>query len=295
MSTLSHRHLDAEALAKLAGLQLRVKQAVEGTLAGLHRSPHHGSSVEFAEHKEYAPGDDLRHLDWKAFGKFDRYYIKRFEDETELKAYLMLDCSGSMGYGAPLSKLEYGSVLCASLAYFLTRQGDQPGLMAYAGKVRSYVPPRARSAHIAEILRSLEELRPEGGTDLARAVSSLIEVIAHRTLTVVISDLFDEGGDALRLLRRLRARRHQVVVFHLLHPDELELPFHEVTLFESMEDSRSVLVDPGGIRKVYLHEMQKFLDRTRQTCRESEIEYHQISCAEPVHEVLLRFLSRGKV
>ena len=199
-----------------------------------------------------------------------------------------------MGYGEPLSKLEYGSVLLASLAYFLNRQGDQPGLLAYAEKVKTYVPPRARSEHIAEILRSLEELRPEGGTDTALAVGSLIEVIGHRTLTVVISDLFDERADALRLLRRLRARRHQVVLFHLLHPDELELPFHEVTLFESMEDSRAVLVDPGGIRKAYLHELKGFLDRTRQTCREAEIEYHQISCAEPVHEVLLRFLSRGK-
>jgi uncharacterized protein (DUF58 family) len=249
--------------------------------------------VEFAEHKEYSPGDDLRHLDWKAYGKFDRYYVKRFEDETELKAYLMLDCSGSMGYGKPLSKLEYGSVLLASLAYFLTRQGDQPGLLAYADKARIYVPPRARSAHISEILRSLEGLSAGGGTDLAGAVSSLIEVMGHRTLTVVASDLFDESDGALRLLRRLRARRHQVVLFHLLHRDELELPFQELTLFQSMEGKREVLVDPGGIRKAYLQEIQSFLARTRQACRESEIEYHQVSCSEPIHEVLLRLLRPG--
>jgi uncharacterized protein (DUF58 family) len=278
-----HRHLDAESLAKLASLQLRVQAVVEGTLAGLHRSPHHGSSIEFAEHKEYAPGDEIRHLDWKAFGKFDRYYIKRFEDETDVKAYLLLDCSGSMEYGVPLSKLEYASVLVASLAFFLARQGDQPGLLAFAEGVKSYVPPRARSTHINELC-----------TDLARAVQRLTEVIAHRTLCVVASDLFDTSADALRLLRYLRARRHHVVLFHVLHPDELELPFSELTLFESMEDVRSVLVDPGGIRKAYLAEMARFLEETRRTCRDSEIEHHLISTAHPVHEVLLGFLQSSR-
>jgi uncharacterized protein (DUF58 family) len=289
-----HRHLDPETLAKLAGLQLRVQAVVEGTLSGLHRSPHHGSSVEFAEHKEYTPGDDLRHLDWKAFGKFDRYYIKRFEDETDLKAYLLLDCSGSMEYGAPLSKLEVASVLCASLAFFLSRQGDQPGLLAFADRVRAYLPPRARSAHLGELLATLEGLKPGGSTDLARAVLHLTEVIAHRTMVVVVSDLFTLGADGLRLLRSLRARNHHVVLFHLLHPDELELPFSELTLFESMEDERSVLCDPGGIRRAYLAEIAHFLEESRRICRESEIEYHQISTAQPVHEVLLRFLQSSR-
>lgn len=289
-----HRHLDAEALAKLAGLQLRVQAVVEGTLSGLHRSPHHGSSIEFAEHKEYTPGDDLRHLDWKAFGKFDRYYIKRFEDETDLKAYLLLDCSGSMEYGGPLSKLEHASVLLASLAFFLSRQGDQPGLLAFAERVKAYVPPRARSAHLSELLTTLEGLRPGGGTDLARAVLHLTEVIGHRTLVVLASDLFSLGTDGLRLLRSLRARNHHVVIFHILHPDELEFPFSELTLFESMEDERAVLCDPGGIRRAYLEEIQRFVDASRRECRESEIEYHAISTAQPVDEVLLEFLHSSR-
>jgi uncharacterized protein (DUF58 family) len=289
-----HRHLDAETLAKLAGLQLRVEAVMEGTLAGLHRSPHHGSSIEFAEHKEYTPGDDVRHLDWKALGKFDRYYIKHFEDETDLRAYLLLDVSGSMGYGAPLTKLEYSSVLVASLAYFLSRQGDQPGLLAFADRVRTYVPPRARTGHMSEVLGALEPLQAEGATDLARAVRYLTEVIGHRTLTVAVSDMFDARGDALRLLRHLRARHHHVVLFHVLHPDELQFPFSELTLFESMEDSTEALVDPGGIRRAYLTEMSRFLERTRRACLEGEIEYHPISTAEPLHEVLLRFLSRKR-
>jgi uncharacterized protein (DUF58 family) len=288
------RYLDADALAKLAGLQLRVEAVVEGTLAGLHRSPHHGSSVEFAEHKVYTPGDEIRHLDWKAFGKFDRYYIKRFEDETELKAYLMLDCSGSMEYGRPLSKLEYASVLLASLAYFLSRQGDQPGLLAFAEEVRCYVPPRARSGHTGEILAALEQLRSGGSTDIAKAVNYLTDVMSHRTLTVLASDLFDTEGDPLRLLRYLRARHHHVVLFHLLHPDEVEFPFSELTLFESMEDDREILVDPGGVRRTYLAEMGRFLEETRRVCRESEIEYHPITTAEPLAAVLLRFLSSSR-
>jgi uncharacterized protein (DUF58 family) len=294
MALNRHRHLDAESLAKLSGLQLRFQAVVEGTLAGIHPSPHHGSSIEFAEHKEYSPGDDLRHLDWKAVGKFDRYYIKRYEDETDLKAYLLLDCSGSMAYGEPLSKLEYGSVLVASLAYFLTRQGDQPSLLAFAHGVEHYIPPRARSAHMTEVLGALEELSAAGGTDLVRAVGYLSEVMAPRSLVVVVSDLLDPGEDALKLLRHLRAKRSYVVLFHLLHGDELEFPFSEVTLFQSMEDERQVLVDPGGVRRSYLEEIGRFIERTRRICTEGEIEYHQISTNEALDRVLLRLFGPGR-
>jgi uncharacterized protein (DUF58 family) len=294
MPSRRHRHLDAETLAKLAGLQLRFKTVVEGTLAGIHPSPHYGSSIEFAEHKEYAPGDDLRHLDWKALAKFDRHYVKRYEDETDLKAYLVLDCSGSMEYGAPLSKLEYGSILAASLAFFLMRQGDQPGLVGYADRVRSYVPPRSRAGHLTEVLGALEVLEAGAATDLARAINYLTEVMGPRSLVIVVSDLFDTSADGLRLLRHLRARRHSVVVFHVLHADELSFPFSRVTLFESMEDTREVLVDPGGIRRAYLAEMERFLAEARSSCEEAEIEYHQVSTDDALDRVLLRFLSTGR-
>jgi len=294
MAAETHRHLDAGSLAKLVGLQLRLQTVVEGTLAGIHSSPHHGSSIEFAEHKEYAPGDDLRHLDWKALGRLDRYYVKRFENETDLRAYLVLDCSGSMGYGAPLSKLEYGSVLVASLAYFLIRQGDRPGLLAFSDRVQSYVPPRSRSAHMTEVLSVLEQLQAAGTTDLARAINYLTEVMGHRSLVLVVSDLFEHGENALRLLVHLRARRHHVVLFHVLHEDELEFPFDRLTLFESMEDDRRVLVDPGGIRRSYLKQIHGFLRNTRQVCDTSEIEYHPISTAQPMDQVLLAFLRRNR-
>ena len=283
--------LDPKTLARLSSLQLRVQSVVEGTLSGLHASPHHGSSIEFAEHKEYAHGDDIRHLDWKALAKFDRHYIKRFEDETELKAYFLVDCSGSMEYGQPLSKLEYGSVLTASLAYLLIRQGDQPGLLTFAEEVRSYLPPRARSIYLSEVVGTLERVTPGGATNLTRAIQHLTEVIAGRSLVVLLSDMFDTGEDALRLLRHLRARRHHVVLLHLLHPDEVELPFSEVTLFSSMEDDREVLVDPGGIRKAYMTEMSAFLRRTRESCLAGEVEYHQVITSEPLDAVLVRFMA----
>ena len=285
--------LDPETLARLATLQLRVKAVVEGTLSGLHASPHHGSSIEFAEHKEYSPGDDIRHLDWKALAKFDRHYIKRFEDETELKAYMMLDCSGSMEYGDPLTKLDYGRVLVASLAYLLARQHDQPGLMAFSDSVQTYLPPRARTSYLSQVVQALEDVTPGGGTSVAGAVRRLTEVIASRSLVVLVSDMFDTGDEALRLLRHLSARRHHVALFHLLHPDELELPFSSVTLFQSMEDQREVLVDPGSIRRGYRREMARFVERTRRHCLEGEVEYHQVSTAAPLDSVLLGFLAGG--
>ncbi len=183
----------------------------------------------------------------------------------------------------------------ASLSYLLSRQGDQPGLLAFSDKIHSYVPPRGDKAHMSAVLGALERLSAGGGTDLAKAVRTLTESMGHRTLTVVVSDMFDTDDDSLRLLRYLRARRHHVVLFHLLHPDELQLPFSALTLFESMEDSRRVLVDPAGIRKAYLEEIKRFLDRTRLACREAEIEYHQIDTSAMLHQVLLRFLSNDRI
>ena len=283
--------LDPKNLAKLSSLQLRLQSVVEGTLSGLHSSPHHGSSIEFAEHKEYSHGDDIRHLDWKALAKFDRHYIKRFDDETDLKAYFLMDCSGSMEYGQPLTKLEYGSILVASLAYLLIRQGDHPGLLTFGDEVRSYLPPRARSSYLSEVVGTLERVTAEGGTNIARAIQHLTEVIAGRSLVVLVSDLFDTGEDALRLLRHLRARRHHVVLLHLLHAEEIQLPFSEVTLFSSMEDEREILVDPDGIRKAYLAEMGAFLRRTRESCLAGEVEYHQVTTSETLDSVLVRFLA----
>jgi uncharacterized protein (DUF58 family) len=305
--------LDPVEVARLADLKLRARTIVEGALAGLHRSPHHGASVEFAEHKEYSPGDEIRHIDWKAYGKFDKYYVKRYEEETELRCFLVVDCSSSMGYAseaAPgVSKLAYASWLAAGITYLLLRQQDQAGLVAFADGLRAYVPPRARSGHLGNVLDSLEALRPEGATDLARAIDYVSDVAHRRALVIVFSDLLDVVGDesggagyleAARLLRGLRARRHDVALFHVLDGDELRLPFDEPSRFEGMEDARQLYADPRAIRRQYLAEVERFVAGCRRACAEGDVAYHLVDTSLPPSLTLLDFLRhrnqlRGRV
>lgn len=284
--------LDPVALSRLSNLELRARAVVEGALSGLHRSPHHGSSVEFAEHKEYAPGDEIKHIDWKAYGKFDKYYVKRFEEETELRAYLLLDCSASMAYaGAGVSKLDYARMLAASLAYLLLRQQDQVGMIAFGERLRGYLPPRARSGHLRDLLTALDGVEAAGRTDLPRALAYLSEVVQRRSLIVLFSDLLGTDEQVRHLLRGLRARQHDVVVFHLLDKDELTLPFEGTTVFESMEDERKLLADPGAVRKAYLKELHRFVDEYRVGLAEGDVEYHLVDTGRAPADVLIEFLT----
>jgi uncharacterized protein (DUF58 family) len=290
------KFLDPVALSRIGTLALKARTVVEGALSGLHRSPHHGSSVEFAEHKEYSPGDEIKHIDWKAFGKFDRYYVKRFEEETELTCYLLLDRSGSMEYrGGGISKLEYAAYLCAALAYVLNRQQDRVGLMAFASSQAYYVPPRQRSNHLHDLLRALETVVGEGGrgdTQISAALERTSELARRRrSLVLLVSDLFDPSPEVMPLLRRLRAQRHDVSVIQTLDPDELELPFEGVTLFESLEDDRRLLADPRAIRTAYLRELQTFLDRVRRELAEGDVEHLLIPTSQPLERTLLDFLT----
>jgi uncharacterized protein (DUF58 family) len=296
------RFLDPVALSRLGTLTLKARTVVEGALSGLHRSPHHGSSVEFAEHKEYSPGDEIRHIDWKAYGKFDRYYVKRYEEETELTAYLLLDRSGSMSYkGDGLSKLEYGAYLAAAIAYVLNRQQDRVGFLAFDGG-DVYVPPRARSNHLHDVLAAIERVVDEGGRGATRIGAALERVSElarrRRSLVVLISDLFDPGPETTNLLRRLRVQRHDVSVIQLLDRDELELPFEGVTLFESLEDDRKLLADPRSVRGAYLRELAGFLQRTRQALAEGDVEHALVPTSQPLERTLLDFLTaraRGRL
>ncbi len=294
------RYLDPVALSRLGTMTLKARTVVEGALSGLHRSPHHGSSVEFAEHKEYSPGDEIRHIDWKAYGKFDRYYVKRFEEETELTCYLLLDCSGSMAYrGAGLSKLEYGAYLCAALGYLLNRQQDRVGLLGFAGEDVHYLPPRQRANHLHDLLRAIEDLVAGGGKGTTR-IGGVLERVTElarrrRSLIILVSDLFDPAPELPQLLRRLRVQRHDVAVIQLLDSDELELPFEGLTLFESMEDDRRLLADPRSVRGAYLHELNLFLSRIRRELAEGDVEHLLVPTAQPVERTLLDFLrARGR-
>jgi uncharacterized protein (DUF58 family) len=292
------KFLDPIALSKVGTLELKARTIVQGALSGLHRSPHHGSSVEFAEHKEYSPGDEIRHIDWKAYGKFDRYYVKRFEQETELTAYLCLDRSGSMAYrGDGLSKLEYGAYLVAALAYLLIKQQDRVGLYAFGGPGDVvYVPPRARTSHLHDLLNTIERVVEgggRGGTAVAPALDRVAELARRRrSLVVVVSDLFDRSPDVPKLLRRLRVMRHDVSVVQLLDDDELVFPFQGVKVFQSLEDDRRLIADPHTVRNAYLAELEKFLGGLAMACRDGNVEHALVRTGKPLEQTLLDYLTR---
>ncbi len=284
--------LSAETLARLAGVRLRARAVVEGVLSGLHKSPHQGQSVEFFEHKEYAPGDELRHLDWKAYGKFDRHYIKRFEHETHLKAFLVLDGSASMGYrSGVLSKLEVAATLAGALSYLLVKQQDAPGLSWLTGSRIRYLPPRAAANHLRAIWTALEGAAA-GTTDLMAAADHLAEVVTHRSLVVVFTDLLDDHDGALSRLLQLRRRGNDLTLFHLIDRAELTFPFDDPTLFLSMEDDRKVEVNAREIRESYLEEFGGFLADAQSRCAEANVDYQRVLTDEPLDAVLLRYLAK---
>jgi len=287
--------LDPLVLARLATLKLRVRAIAEGVLTGLHKSPHHGQSVEFAEHKEYAPGDDVRRIDWKAYGKFDKYYVKQFEQETNLRTFLVVDGSGSMGYrGAPerLSKFEYASALAASLAYLLVRQGDAAGLVVVSDRVVKTVPPRAAASHLPALVEALSAVEPRGPTRLAAAVDHVLEHAPRRSAVLVFSDLFDAEEKVLKQLELLRRRKHDVTLFHVLDPDELEFPFEDPTLFLSMEDARQVEANGRDVRKGYLEVLDRWLAHVRRSAAEADLEHVLCRADVPPDQILLPFLAR---
>ena len=286
--------LEPKTLATLGNVQLRARAVVEGLLSGLHRSPHQGQSVEFAEHKEYAPGDELRHIDWKAYGKLDRYYVKRFEHETNLRAFVIVDCSASMAYGAgsALTKLEYATTVAAALSYLFVRQQDAVGLVLARGKEARFLPPRAASGHLPAILSLLEAAKPEGVTDLAAAADLVAEKARRRAAVFVLSDLFDFAPGAVERLADLRRMKNEVSVFHLLDPWELSFPFEDATLFLGMEGEESLEIDPRSIRDSYLEEIAALCDRARKTCQQADVEYERVTTDQPLDRLLLRFAAR---
>jgi len=280
-------------IARLGSMSVRARVIVEGAFAGMHQNPHTGASIEFSEHKEYAPGDDIRRIDWKAAAKSDRTYIKRFEDETEMRTFLLVDSSASMGYGRKgVTKLTYASYLAAALAYLLAQQGDPAGLMLFDEKTRQYLPPRTRGGHIRDLLVALEAAYPAGRTEPGRALAEIGEIADRRSLVVVFTDLLDAPADLADRLRQIRSRGNDVVLFHVLDPDEVELPFDDVTDFEGLEpeDARRLLVDPRDLKASFARESAALRERWRQTCLEARVEYRFTTTAEPPAEVLRAFL-----
>jgi uncharacterized protein (DUF58 family) len=289
-----YQYLNPETLMRLGNLNVVARSVVEGFISGLHRSPHHGFSVEFSEHRPYTPGDELRHLDWIAYAKTDRFYIKQYEQETNLRAYILLDCSGSMNYssGRGMTKLEYGSFLAATMAYLMTRQQDVVGLVAFDHEIRLHMPPGGSPAHVNEMCRRLEHLKTGGVTRLAKPFHDLAEMIKRRGLIIVISDLYDDESEVIKALRHFRHKKHGLILFHVLDAAELEFPFTKLTQFHDLETDERYQVDPKAVREAYLTEMRAFIDRYKKACSEADSEYVLTDTSVPYGFLLRSYLAR---
>jgi uncharacterized protein (DUF58 family) len=288
------KYFDPETLAKLQGLELRARHVVEGYVTGAHRSPYHGYSTEFAEHRQYVPGDDLRHLDWKVFGKTDKFYLKRYEEETNLISYLLLDTSESMRYQGPdaaMSKLEYAKCVAAALAHMILRQQDSVGLATFDDKINSLLRASTNPSHFKQILGLLETTPAAKKTNTGPIFHDLAERLKKRGVVLVLSDFFDDVKTMLAGLKHFRHRRHEVLLFHILDPAELDFPFRQTTLFKGMEQLPDVLTDPRTLRDAYLKEMENYLRELRMGCRAAGADYALVRTDQPIDVALSTFLA----
>jgi uncharacterized protein (DUF58 family) len=269
-----HKYLDPLTLAKVRDLELQARLIVEGYLSGMHKSPYHGFSVEFAQHREYVPGDDIKHVDWKVYGRTERYFLKQYEEETNLVCWLLLDVSESMQYRSrEVSKYDYACMVAAALAYLTLHQQDSVGLVAFDDRIRTFLRPSSQPSHLKEIVRILNQGPAREKTRLAPLFHDLAERIARRGIIFILSDLFDEPADLLAGLKHLRHKRHEVVLFHVLDGAELEFPFQEATLFRGLEQHPDLLTDPRSLRDGYLAEIQSFISQLQRGCREQNMDY----------------------
>ena len=291
------QRIDPVQLARLGSLPIKARVIVEGALSGLHRASVRGASVEFAEHKEYSPGDELRHVDWKAYAKQDRYYVKQFEQESQLTVYLVLDASASMAFaGGSIPKLEYAGLCLAALAYLVIRQQDKAGLITCGDRrIETLVPPRARTTHLHDLLSVLEGVMARGGVGDESPAGALARIAERsrrrRALVVLASDLFDERDTTLRALAQLRAQRHDVSVLHILDPHERTFPYDGLTQFESLENDHKMLVNPAAVRRGYLERMEAFLARCRGTLADAGVDYHLVSTERSLELTMLDLLA----
>ncbi len=290
----SLKYLNPQTLAKLQGLELRARLIVEGYVSGVHRSPYHGFSIEFAEHREYAQGDDLRFVDWKVYGKTDKFYLKQYEEETNLVSYLLLDTSESMRYRSPeasLSKLEYAQCVAAALAYLVLQQQDSVGLVTFDREIRALVRASSNPSHLKQLLHVMETTVAERKTNTGPIFHDLAERLKKRGVVVILSDLFDDVTSMLAGLKHFRHRRHEVILFHVLDPAELDFPFRQLTLFKGLEQLPDVLADPRALREAYLREFGNFVQTVKKGCRAQHIDYVQLRTDQSLEVALSSYLA----
>jgi uncharacterized protein (DUF58 family) len=287
-------YLDPRVLNKVGKLELRARLVVEGFVTGMHKSPYRGFSVEFAQHREYVPGDDLRYLDWKIFGKSDRFVIKQFEEETNLRAHLFLDQSESMNYAhdGGMSKFDYAATAVASLAFLIQQQADAVGLTLFDEKVVRQVPPSNTRANLGNIFLNLEQAKARNEkTKIGAVLHELASHLRQRGMVLIFSDLFDAPEEVLKGLREIAQRGHDVVVFHVLDKDEVEFPFERMTLFLGLEKMPELLVDPRSLRDAYLAEIEGFQDQIKKGCLRNRIDYVRVVDSMPLDVVLTSYLT----
>jgi uncharacterized protein (DUF58 family) len=288
--------VDPKAVARLMRAQVHARLPMSGNMSGHHKSPHKGSSVEFAEYRKYVPGDDTRLLDWKVYGRTDRFYLKEFEADTNLRGWLVLDCSASMGYaGNGVSKLDYARRMAATLGYMLVQQGDAVGLTCFAGETFLDIPARRNAAHLGHLFDGLTRLKPKGETALAPALHGLAERLPQRSLVLIFSDFFSPVEELLRALQHLRFRKHDLAVFHLLDRTELDFDFKQPTRFVDLELGTALLAEPELARASYLEELNAYLNAIKTGCREFKTEYRRIVTDENYEDAVSQFLvERGR-
>jgi uncharacterized protein (DUF58 family) len=298
MSTTQNnsRSLSPEVLTRIANLKIGAKKVVEGILAGMHKSPHHGVSIEFTEHKEYVPGDEIRHLDWRVLGKSDRYYIKKYEKETNLKAVIFVDASGSMDYGSGrLTKLDFAIQTALCLTYLFLRQSDGVGLFTRKADEERFIPPSSQMNHFSIIAEALGLLSCSGETDMGGWIDRMLEQIPGTALCIILSDLFCDENRTLAGLKSLCTHKKEVMVFHVLDPAELAFPFTLRTKFKDMEIVRDLTVEPLAVKNSYLKVMEEFIENLKSGCLSNGVEYYLCDTSIPVDKHLFRFLGqRGK-
>jgi uncharacterized protein (DUF58 family) len=285
------RTADPQTLARIARLELRARLVVEGIISGMHKSPHRGYSVEFAQHRDYSPGDEIRHIDWKVYGRSDRYYIKQFEEETNMKAYLLVDTSSSMNYqSGALSKLDYAAVIASALGSLLLQQRDSVGLALFNEGIKTYLPPSGTPAQMREITRILEHAVTAPRTSVSNTMHDLAERIKRRSMVIVLSDLFDDPDEILRGLQHFRHRKHEVIVFHMLDRYELTFPFKETAVFEGMEEEGQLPAEPNALRREYMEAFHAYVEKLKRGCRDLNMDYVQMPTDQPIDDALSRYL-----
>jgi uncharacterized protein (DUF58 family) len=288
----SKRFLLPEVLKRIARLDLRARHVVEGFLSGMHRSPYFGQSIEFRQHRQYTFGDDLRYVDWKVWAKQDRYYVKQFEEDTNLRCTLLCDVSNSMRYGAgPMNKYEYGATIAVSLAYLLLRQQDAVGCVAFDDAARMTVPLRTKRNHLDSVIQALELCSPRSKTDIYHILRNVAESSPRRGLMVLVSDLLVDRDGLFRGLQLLRARGHDVMVFHVMDDDELDFPFNGPTRFEGLELSEQLRCNPRALREGYLRSLGEYLEEVRHGCSRHNVDYALLRTRQSLDAALSAFLS----